>query len=177
MATKVHTVKALVFPVVMYGCETWSIKKAEHQRIDAFQLWCWRILLRVSWTTRRSNQSVLKEINPKYSLEGLILKLQYFGHLMRRADSLEMTLMLGKTGAEEEGGARKRNFWMASSIQWTWVSETPGDSEGQEAWHAGVHGVANSWTQLSNWTITTKYLIWTHILSPNKVREVAFKFN
>ena len=96
MPTKVHIVKAMVFPVVMYGCESWTIKTAEHRRIDAFKLWCWRRLLRVSWTARRSNQSILKEINPEYSLEGWMLKLQYFGHWMRRADSLEKTLMLGK---------------------------------------------------------------------------------
>ena len=95
-ADNVHIVKAIVFPVVMYGCESWTIKKAECRRIDAFELWCWRILLRVPWTARRSNQSILKEINPEYSLEGLMLKLQYFSHLMRRADSLEKTLMLGK---------------------------------------------------------------------------------
>ena len=108
LLTKVHTVKAMVFPVVMYGCESWTIKKAEHQRIDAFKLWCWRKLLRVPWTARRSNQSILKEISPEYSLEGLMLKLklQYFGHLMQRTDSLEKTLMLGKI----EGG-RRRGWW------------------------------------------------------------------
>ena len=94
---KVHIIKAMVFPVVMYGCESWTIKKAEHRRINAFELWCWKRLLRVPWTVRRSNKPILKEINPEYSLEGLMLKLQYFGHLMRRADSLEKTLMLGMT--------------------------------------------------------------------------------
>ena len=105
MPTKVHLVKALIFLVVMYGCESWTIKKAEHQRIDAFELWCWRRLLRVPWTARRYNQSILKEISPEYSLEGLTLKLklQYFGHMMRRTDSLEKTLMLGKI----EGGRRR----------------------------------------------------------------------
>ena len=105
LPTKVHLVKVMVFPVVMYGCETWTIKKAEHQRIDAFELWCWRRLLRVPWTARRSNQSILKEISPEYSLEGLMLKLklQYLGHLMQRTDSLEKTLMLGKI----EGGRRR----------------------------------------------------------------------
>jgi len=97
LPTKVHLVKAIVFPVIMYGCVSWTIKKAEHQRIDAFELWCWRRLLRVPWIAKRSNQSILKEINPEYSLEGLILKLQYFGHLMWRTDSLEKTLLLGKT--------------------------------------------------------------------------------
>ena len=103
LPTKVRLVKAMVFPVVTYGCESWTVKKAEHRRIDAFELWCWRRLLRVPWTARRSNQSILKEISPEYSLEGLMLKLQYFGHLMRRTDSLEKTLMLGKI----EGGRRR----------------------------------------------------------------------
>ena len=108
LPTKVHLVKAMVFPVVMYGCESWTIKKAEHQRIDAFELWCWRRLLRVPWTARRSNQSILKEISPEYSLEGLMvkLKLQYFDHLMQRTDSLEKTLMLGKIEGGGEGGNR-----------------------------------------------------------------------
>ena len=106
MPTKVHLVKAMVFPVVMYGCESWTIKKAEHQRIDAFELWCWRRLLRVSWNARISNKSILKEISPEYSLEGLMLKLkrQYFGHLMQRADSLEKTLMLGKIESRRRRG-------------------------------------------------------------------------
>ena len=103
LSTKVHLVKAMVFPVVMYGCESWTIKKAEHRRIDAFELWCWRRLLRVPWTARRSNQSILKEISPNYSSEGLMLKLQYFGHLMQRTDSLEKTLMLGKTEGRRRG--------------------------------------------------------------------------
>ena len=106
LPTKVLVVKAMVFPVVMYGCESWTIKKAEHKRIDAFELWCWRRLLRVPWTASRSNQSILKEINPKYSSEGLMLKLQYFGHLMRRTDSLEKTLMLGNIEGGEEGDDR-----------------------------------------------------------------------
>ena len=111
LSTKVHLVKAMVFPVVMYGCESWIIKKAEHRRIDAFELWCWRRLLRVLSTARTSNQSILKEISPEYSLEGLMLmlKLQYFGHLMQRADSLEKTLMLGKVEAEGEGDNRGQN--------------------------------------------------------------------
>ena len=117
LLTKVHTIKAMVFPVVMYGCESWTIKKAEHQRTDAFKLWCWRRLLRVPWTERRSNQSILKEINPEYSLEGLMLKLklQYFGHLMRRTDLLEKTLMLGKTeGKKRRGWQRMR--WLDGII-------------------------------------------------------------
>ena len=121
LPTKVHLVKAMVFPVVMYGCESWTVKKAEHQRIDAFELWCWRRLLRAPWTARRSKQSILKEISPEYSLEGLMLKLklQYSGHLMRRADSLEKTLMLGKIEGRGEGDDRGCNGWMASLTQWT----------------------------------------------------------
>ena len=123
LPTKVHLVKATVFSVVMYGCESWTIKKAEHRRIDAFELWCWRRLLRVPWTARRSNQSILKESSPEYSLEGLMLKLklQYFGHLMWRTDSLEKTLMLWKTEAGGEGDDRGWDGWMASLTQWTWI--------------------------------------------------------
>ena len=104
LSTKVHIVKAMVFPIVMYGCESWTIKKAEHKRIDAFELWCWRRLWRVLWTVRAANQSILKEINPEYSMEGLMLKLQYFGHLMRRTDSLEKILMLGKIEGRRRSG-------------------------------------------------------------------------
>ena len=122
LLTKVHLVKGVVFPVVMYGCESWTIKKAERQGIDAFELWCWRRLLRVPWTARRSNQSILKEISPECSLEGLMLKLkfQYFGHLMWRADLLEKTLMLGRR-QEEKGNDRGWDDWMASLTPWTWV--------------------------------------------------------
>ena len=120
---KVHLVKAMVFPVVMYGCQRWTIKKAECWRINAFELWCWRRLLRVPWTARRSNQSVLKETSLEYSLEGLMLKLklQYFGHLMWKTDSLEKTLMLGKIEGRKEGDDRGWHGWMASLTQWTWV--------------------------------------------------------
>ena len=121
LPTKVHVVKAMFFPVVMYGCESLTIEKAEHQRIDAFELWCWRRLLRVPWAARRSNQSILKEINPEYSLEGLILKLQYFGHLMRRTDSLEKTLMMEKIEGRGRGDDRGGDGWMASLTQRTWV--------------------------------------------------------
>ena len=126
LPTKVCTVKAMVFPVVMYGCESWTIKKAEHQRTDAFKL-CWRRLLRIPWTARRSNQSILKEINPEYSLKGLMLKLkfQYFRHLMWRTNSLENTLMLGKIEGRRRGGDREWDGWMASPIQWIWVSANP----------------------------------------------------
>ena len=116
---KVHLVKAVVFPVVMNGCESWTIKEAECQSIDAFELWCWRRLLRVPWTARRSNQSILKEISPEYSLEALMLKLQYFGHLMRRTDSLEKNLMLGKIEGRRRSGQQRVDGWMASLTQWT----------------------------------------------------------
>jgi len=123
LPTKVRLVKAMVFLVVMYGCESWTVKKAEPRWIDAFELWCWRRLLRVPWTARRSNQSILKEISSECSLEGLILKLkfQYFVHLMRRGNSLEKTLMLGKIEGEREGDERGWDGWMASPTQWTWV--------------------------------------------------------
>ena len=141
------------FPVVMYGCESWSIKKAEHQRIDAFELWCWRRFLRVPWTARRSNQSLLKEISPGCSLEGLTLKLklQYFGHLMRRADSFEKILMLG-LGPGGKGDDRGWDGWMASPTRWTWVWVDFGSW-----WWTGRPGVLQfmgwqSWTQLSDWT-------------------------
>ena len=123
LPTKVYLVKAMVFPVVMYGCENWTTKKAEHQRIDAFELWHWRRLLRVPWTARRSNQSILKEISPEYSLEGLMLKLklQYFGHLMQRTDSFEKTLLLWKIEGRRRRDERGWYGWMASLTQWTWV--------------------------------------------------------
>ena len=155
MPTKVHLVKAMVFPVVMYGCESWSIKTAEGQRIDAFELWCWRRLLRVPWTARRSNQSILKEISPGCSLEWLMLKLklQYFGHLMRRADSLEKTLMLGKIEGRRRRG-RQRIRWLdgiTDSME-LGLGRFQELVMGREAWHAVVHGVAKSRTRLSNWT-------------------------
>ena len=137
----------------MYGCESWTIKKAECQRIDAFEQWCWRRLLRVPWTARRSNQSILKEISPEYSLEGLMLKLklQFFGHLMQRTDSSEKILMLEKLKARGEGDDRGWDGWMASLIQWTWVWLNSGS-----CWWTGrpaaVHGVAKSRTPLSDWT-------------------------
>ena len=123
LSTKIQPVKAMIFPLVMYGCESWTIKKADHWRINAFELWCWRKHLRVPWTARRSNQSILKEISPEYSLEGLMLKLklQYFGHLIWRVDSLEKTLLLERLKAGEEGDDRGWDGWMESPIQWTWV--------------------------------------------------------
>ena len=151
--TKVHIVKAMVFPVVMYGCEGWTVKKSEHQRIDTFKLWCWRRVLRVPWT-RRSNQSILNEIYPEYSLEGLMLrlKLQYFGLLIQRANSLEKILMLGKTEAKGEEGSRGWDGWMASPTQWTWVWVNSGSWWYDcKAWHAVVHGAAKSQTRMSDW--------------------------
>ena len=130
---KARLVKAILFPVVMYGCESWTIKKAELWRIDAFELWCWRRLLRLPWTARRSNESILKEISPGCSLEGLMLKLklQYFGHLMRRADPFEKTLMLGKTEGRRRGDDRGWDGWMASPTRWTWVWVDLGVGDGQ----------------------------------------------
>ena len=149
LPTKLCLVKAMVFPVVMYGCECWTIKKAEHQRIDAFELWCWRRLLRVLWTARRSIQSIPKEINPEYSLEGLMLKLklQYFGHLMRRIDSLEKTLVLGKIeGERRRGHQRMKCLDGITDSRGMHLSKLQEMVEDKEAWWAGIYGVAKSQT-------------------------------
>ena len=170
LLTKIHIVKAIVFPVVMYGYESWTIKNSECWRTDAFELWYWRRLLRVSWTGRKSNQSVLKEINPEYSLKGLMLKrkLQYFGHLMWRADSLENTLIWGKTEGRRRRGNKGQRWWMASPIQWTWTWVNPG-----RWWRIGKHATVYRSQSFWHYWATEQQ----HMLSTNStVLPLLFQF-
>ena len=166
LATKVHLVKVMVFPVVMYGCECWAVKKAECQKNDAFELWCWRRLLRVPWTARRSNQSILKESSLGYSLEGLMLKvkLQYFGHLKWKVDSLEKTLMLGGFGSRRRKGKQRLRWLMASPSQWTWVwvNSRAGDGQG---------GLECSESRGHKESDTTEWLNWTELKSSDDVQD------
>ena len=184
LPTKIRIVKAKVFPVVMYGCESWTIKKSEHWRTDAFKLWYWGRVLRVPWTARRLNQSILKDINPEYSLERLMweLKLQYFGHLMQRVDLLEKTLMLGKI-EDRKGRGWQRIRWLEDiTDSMDMFEQTQGDNEDRRAWCTAVHGATKRWTWLSQWTTTntneargqpvSDIKLSDYALPPNKAPEV-----
>ena len=162
LPTKIRLVKAMVFPVVMYGCESWTVKKAERWRIDAFELWCWGRLMRFPWTARRSNQSILKEISPGISLEGMMLKLklQYFGHLLWRVDSWKRLWCWEGLGAGEEGDDRGWDAWLASWLNGHESEWTPVFVMDREAWHAAIHGVAKNRTRLSDWTELNSCWIW-----------------
>ena len=177
LLTKVRLVKAMVFPVVMYRWESWTIKKAERWRIGAFKLWYWRRLLRVPWTASRSNQSILKEINPEYSLEGLTLKpkLQYFGYLMQRADSLEKTLMLGKIeGRRRRGQQRLRWLDDITGSVYMSLSKVQEMVKDREAWHAAVHGISKSRTRQRQWTAAALWWVWRPFLSYTHFHNLLF---
>ena len=179
LPTMVHLVKAMVFPVVMHGCESWTVKKAEHWRIDAFELWCWRRLLRVPCTAKSSNQSILKEISLGCSLEGLMLKLklQYFGYLMGRVDSLEKTLMLGGIGGRRRRGQPKMRWrdGITHSMDMS-LSELQEFVMDREAWRAAIHGVANSWTQLRDWTELNPLLYSSSFPSAHNISIIQSRF-